>query len=164
METFDGEPCYPSLKALPESPGGALIMVAPAQAEGVVEDAAAAGIKRVWMQQGAESEAAIKFCQANGISEVHWRGASRRLPSRRSSITKPAPLGLGHDRQAAKVSEQQNALTQDDDMRRQQNRELLARLNAAYAEGLTPAEQALLRESRESYARLLEDEAAIGQE
>jgi len=71
METFGGEPCYPSLKALPESPGGALILVAPAQAEGVVQDAAAAGIERVWMQQGAESEAAIKFCQANGISEVH---------------------------------------------------------------------------------------------
>jgi len=71
METFDGEPCYPSLKALPESPGGALIMVAPAHAEEVVQDAAAAGVKRVWMQQGAESAAAIKFCQENGISEVH---------------------------------------------------------------------------------------------
>ena len=56
------------------------------------------------------------------------------------------------------MSEQQNALTHDDDMRRQQNRELLAKLNAAYAEGLTPEEKAILRESRESYARLLEDE------
>jgi predicted CoA-binding protein len=71
MEMFDGERCYPSLKSLPETPGGALIVVAPAQAETVVQDAAAAGIKRVWMQQGAESEAAIKFCEANGVSEVH---------------------------------------------------------------------------------------------
>ena len=71
METFDGERCYPSLKALPEPAGGALILVAPAQAERAVQDAAAAGIKRVWMQQGAESAAAIKFCQENGISEVH---------------------------------------------------------------------------------------------
>jgi predicted CoA-binding protein len=71
METFDGERCYPSLKALPEAPGGALVMVAPAQAEAVVRDAADAGIKRIWMQQGAESEAAIKACQENGISEVH---------------------------------------------------------------------------------------------
>ena len=47
METFDGEACYPSLQALPKPPGGALVMVAPAQAEGVVQDAAAAGIKRV---------------------------------------------------------------------------------------------------------------------
>ena len=56
------------------------------------------------------------------------------------------------------MNEQQIALAQDVDMRRQQNRELLAKLNAAYAEGLTPEEKAVLRESRESYARLLEDE------
>ena len=56
------------------------------------------------------------------------------------------------------MSEQQDALTQDDDTHRQQNRELLAKLNAAYAEGLTPEEKAILRESRESYARFLEDE------
>ena len=31
----------------------------------------AAGIEQVWMQQGAESSAAIQFCQENGISEVH---------------------------------------------------------------------------------------------
>ena len=55
------------------------------------------------------------------------------------------------------MSEQQNALTQDDDMHRQQNQELLVKLNAAYAEGLTPEEKAILREFRESYARLLED-------
>jgi predicted CoA-binding protein len=36
-----------------------------------VRDAAAAGIRRVWMQQGAESEAAIRFCAENGISAVH---------------------------------------------------------------------------------------------
>ena len=56
------------------------------------------------------------------------------------------------------MSEQQIALAQDDDIRRQQNRELLAKLNAAYAEGLTPEEKAILRESRENYARLLDDE------
>ncbi len=56
------------------------------------------------------------------------------------------------------MSEQQIALAQDDDIRRQQNRELLAKLDAAYAEELTPAEQAALRESWESYARLLVDE------
>jgi len=70
-DTVMGERCYPSLRDLPEPVGGVLVMVAPAQAEAVVRDAAAAGIKRVWMQQGAESEAAVKFCQENGISEVH---------------------------------------------------------------------------------------------
>jgi hypothetical protein len=71
METCDGDRCYPSLTALPERPGAAVIVVPPAQTEAVVRDAAAAGIKQVWMQQGAESPAAIQFCQENGISEVH---------------------------------------------------------------------------------------------
>lgn len=49
-------------------------------------------------------------------------------------------------------------LALEDYIRRQQNRELLAGLNAAYAGEPTPAELSLLRESRESYARHLEDE------
>jgi hypothetical protein len=43
----------------------------PAQAEQVVRRAAAAGIRRVWLQQGAESATAIRFCEENGISTVH---------------------------------------------------------------------------------------------
>jgi predicted CoA-binding protein len=48
-----------------------LVVVPPAETEKVVREAAAAGIKRIWMQQGAESPAAIKFCQENGLSAVH---------------------------------------------------------------------------------------------
>jgi hypothetical protein len=70
-ETIEGERCYPSLRALPEPVDALLIVVPPAQTEQVVRDAATAGIRRVWMQQGAESPAAIKFCQENGIREVH---------------------------------------------------------------------------------------------
>jgi predicted CoA-binding protein len=51
--------------------GGVLIVVPPAQTEKVVRLAAEAGIPRVWMQQGSESEAAVKFCRENGIAEVH---------------------------------------------------------------------------------------------
>ena len=50
---------------------GVIVIVPPAQTEKVVRDAAAAGIKRVWMQQGAQSDAAIRFCQENGIAEIH---------------------------------------------------------------------------------------------
>ena len=70
-ETIEGERCYASLGSLPEPVDGVLIVVSPAQTEQVVRDAAAAGIRRVWMQQGAESPAAIQFCQENGIPEVH---------------------------------------------------------------------------------------------
>lgn len=70
-DTIMGERCYPSLADLPERVDAALIMTPPGQTEAVVRDAAAAGIKQVWMQQGAESAAAIQFCQENGISAVH---------------------------------------------------------------------------------------------
>jgi hypothetical protein len=70
-ETVDGDVCYPNLQALPEPVDGVLILVPSSQTEQVVRDAHAAGIRRVWMQQQAESEAAIRYCQENGISEVH---------------------------------------------------------------------------------------------
>ena len=69
-ETIEGDPCYPSLARLPEPVGAALIIVPPPQAEQVVRDAATAGIKRVWLQQGAESEAALKTCELYGITAV----------------------------------------------------------------------------------------------
>lgn len=71
METFEGQPCFPNLASLPEKVGGAVIIVSPAQTEQVVRDAKAAGIPRVWMQQGAESPTAIEYCQKNGLKEVH---------------------------------------------------------------------------------------------
>jgi len=67
----DGQRAYPSLAALPEAVGGVIVVVPPARAEDVVKDAAANGIRRVWLQQGAGSPAAIAFCQENGISVVH---------------------------------------------------------------------------------------------
>ena len=70
-ETIEGERCFPNLGALPEPVDGVLVVVPPAQTEQVVRDAAAAGIRRVWMQQGAESPAAIQFCKENGINAVH---------------------------------------------------------------------------------------------
>jgi predicted CoA-binding protein len=70
-ENIEGAKCYPSLRQLPEAVGGVVVVVPPTQTENVVRDAAAAGIKRVWIQQGAGSPDAIRFCQENGISEIH---------------------------------------------------------------------------------------------
>ncbi|NTW48345.1 MAG: CoA-binding protein [Chlorobiales bacterium] len=71
VQSIDGQPCYPSLSNLPEKVGGVVIVVPPAQTETVVKEAAKAGIKRVWMQQGSESDAAIRFCNDNKMSVVH---------------------------------------------------------------------------------------------
>ncbi len=69
-DTIDGAPCFRSFAALPEPVGGVIVTVKPAEAEKVVRDAAAAGIRRVWLQQGAESPAALRFCEQAGISVV----------------------------------------------------------------------------------------------
>jgi predicted CoA-binding protein len=64
-------PASPSLAALPEKPGGVVVVVPPARALQVVRDAHAAGITRVWLQQGASSPDAIRFCEEQGMSVVH---------------------------------------------------------------------------------------------
>ena len=66
-----GVKTYPSFAALPEPVGGVVLVVPPAQSEEVVKDAAAHGITRVWFQQGAESDDAIKYCRDHGMSAVH---------------------------------------------------------------------------------------------
>jgi hypothetical protein len=63
--------CYPSVSALPDDVGGLVLVVPPEQTEKLVREAAARGIRHVWMQQGAESAAAIELCGANGIDLVH---------------------------------------------------------------------------------------------
>jgi len=67
---IDGVRCWPSLLELPEAVGGVLVCVPPAQAERVVQEAHAAGIPRVWLQQGSESPAAVRFCEEHGMAVV----------------------------------------------------------------------------------------------
>lgn len=67
----DGVRCYPSLADLPTAAGGLVLVVPPPQTERLVREAGEAGIGRVWMQPGAESEAAIRFCEERGIDVVH---------------------------------------------------------------------------------------------
>jgi len=69
-ESIEGERCYPNLSALPERPDGVITIVPPATTAEVVKRASAAGIKCVWMQQGSESEAAIRYCRDNGMTVV----------------------------------------------------------------------------------------------
>jgi uncharacterized protein len=69
-EEIEGERCYPTLADVPRSVGGVLISVPPAQTDIVVREASAAGIGRVWMQQGAQSAEAIRFCEEHGMQVV----------------------------------------------------------------------------------------------
>jgi predicted CoA-binding protein len=67
---IDGDPCYATLADLPAPVGGVICLTKPAVTEQIVRQAAAAGIRRVWMQQGAETQAAIDFCKQNGMSVI----------------------------------------------------------------------------------------------
>lgn len=68
---FDGVPCFRSIADLPPRVGGLVLVVPPAQTEKLVAEAAAAGIRRVWMQQGAASPAAVDLCAAHGMTAIH---------------------------------------------------------------------------------------------
>ena len=66
-----GDKCYPSLESLPEKPDVADIVVPPKITEQIVKTCKKLGIRKIWMQPGSESEAAIRFCEENGMDVVH---------------------------------------------------------------------------------------------
>ena len=70
-DTIEGERCYHHLSEIAETPDGALIITPPNETESVIRDAIEAGIRRVWIQQGAESEEAVKLCEEKGIAVVN---------------------------------------------------------------------------------------------
>lgn len=69
-DSIGGQPCYRNLGALPEKVGGVLIVTPASQTEQVVRDAAAQGIRNVWVQLGAASPAAEAVCGEKGLSAV----------------------------------------------------------------------------------------------
>jgi predicted CoA-binding protein len=71
LTTFEGLPCFRRLLDMPEPVGGVVVMVAPERAESVAQEAAAAGIKRIWFQQQGSNEAAISACARLGMTAVH---------------------------------------------------------------------------------------------
>lgn len=69
----EGLKAYARLADLPAKVAGLSVITPPSVTEQVVEEAAAAGVKRIWMQPGAESLAAVKRAEALGM-EVIWGG------------------------------------------------------------------------------------------
>ncbi|MHB8078473.1 MAG: CoA-binding protein [Candidatus Krumholzibacteriia bacterium] len=64
-------PCFRAVADLPPRVGGLVLVVPPEQTEKLVVAAAAAGIRRIWMQRGAESPAALAFCAEHGLTAIH---------------------------------------------------------------------------------------------
>ncbi len=70
-EDIFGDRCYPDLASLPEKPEVVEFVCPPAVTEKMLTETAALGIGKAWMQPGAESPRAIRFCEENGIKAIH---------------------------------------------------------------------------------------------
>jgi len=66
----EGVKAYPTLAALPVPVKAISVITPPAITEQVVREAAAAGVAHIWMQPGAESQAAIRTAESLGMSVI----------------------------------------------------------------------------------------------
>jgi predicted CoA-binding protein len=69
-EEVEGSKCFPDLAALPERVHGVSVITPPEVTESVVAEAARLGIAHLWLQPGAESEAALALAGAAGMSVI----------------------------------------------------------------------------------------------
>ncbi len=82
ITTFNGDPCYPSLKSLPEKPDAVFILAGPRTTDLIVQECVDLGIKHVWMHcmmgvkpglaagMSSVSDSAVALCRQNGISVI----------------------------------------------------------------------------------------------
>jgi len=71
IKEVEGIKCYKSVLDIPGQIDAIDLVTPPPATEKIVRDCLKKGIKMVWMQPGAESEEAIKFCEENNIKVVH---------------------------------------------------------------------------------------------
>jgi uncharacterized protein len=71
-ETQDigGEFCSPNLKALEGKVDGVIICVSPQKASAVIREAVEAGIRRIWLQMGAQSAETETLARELGVQVV----------------------------------------------------------------------------------------------
>jgi predicted CoA-binding protein len=82
LSTYNGAPCYPDLKSIPEKPDGVFMLTSPKVTEQIVQQCVELGIKHVWMHclMGTKpglsavttsvSQSAVEMCKANGIAVI----------------------------------------------------------------------------------------------
>jgi hypothetical protein len=71
IDEVEGASAYSTLADLPQAPEVVDIVVPPKVTEKIVKQIHELGLDRVWMQPGAESKAAIEYCQKHGIEVVY---------------------------------------------------------------------------------------------
>lgn len=74
VDSIEGDAAVHRIADLPDSIEGIVVMVPPADADGVVREAIARGIPRVWLHRGAgggcATREAVETCTASGVSVV----------------------------------------------------------------------------------------------
>ncbi|HEX6306433.1 MAG TPA: CoA-binding protein [Anaerolineales bacterium] len=82
LTSFEGDPCYPDLKSIPEKPDGVFILTNPKITEEIVQQCVELGIQRVWMHclmgtkpglaasMTSVSPEAVRMCRENGITVI----------------------------------------------------------------------------------------------
>ena len=80
---LEGLACARSLAALEGRVDGLVVVTPPLEAVRLVGEAAAAGIRRVWLQQGAGSVEAVSVARERGVSLVHGHCLLMFLPGAR---------------------------------------------------------------------------------
>lgn len=67
MTDIDGDPCYPDVSQIPANVKYLYVVTPKNQTEEVVKKAVDKGITNIWIQQMAESPAAIELAEKNGV-------------------------------------------------------------------------------------------------
>jgi predicted CoA-binding protein len=82
IPTFDGAPCYPDLKSIPEKPDAVFMLTNPEVTDQVVQQCVQLGIKHVWMhcmlgtkpglssRSTSVSRSAVNECRKHGITVI----------------------------------------------------------------------------------------------
>lgn len=82
LASYDGDPCYPNLGAIPEKPDAVFILTNPKITEDVVKQCVDLGIQRVWMHclmgtrpglaasMTSVSQDAVSMCREHGITVI----------------------------------------------------------------------------------------------
>jgi hypothetical protein len=82
LSSFDGEPCYPDLKSIPEKPDAVFMITNPKISEQIVQQCVDLRINYVWMHclmgtrpglaksMTSVSQPAVELCRQNGIAVI----------------------------------------------------------------------------------------------
>ena len=71
VNDIEGMKCYKKISDIPFDIDVVNVVTPPSVTETIVKECREKIIKRVWLQPGAESEAAIKFCRDNNIDVIY---------------------------------------------------------------------------------------------